>query len=115
MDQICLVLPVLLGRSGNARRLMQEVDGARGAEHDRFERRLGTQNAAWYLADTPLGDLLIGYLELDDLGRAAARLSRSHDDFDHWFNAGLRDATGVDLSAGERLPLPELLCSWRAR
>jgi hypothetical protein len=115
VQQICLVLPVRLGRTGHARRLMQDVDCARGAEHDRFERRLGIQKAAWYLAGTPLGDLLIGYLELDDLDRAAALLSRSHDDFDLWFNAGLRDATGIDLSAGERLPLPELLCSWRAQ
>ena len=48
-------------------------------------------------------------------GRSAARLSHSRDDFDLWFKAGLRDATGIELSAGERISLPELLCSWSAR
>jgi hypothetical protein len=115
MNQICLALPVLMGRTGHARRLMRELDGARRAEHDRFERRLGTEKAVWYLAGTPLGELLIAYLELEDLGRADALLSRTRDDFDLWFNAGLRDATGIDVSAGERIALPELLCSWRAR
>lgn len=104
-----------MGRTGQARRLIQELDGARGVEHDRFERRLGIEKAVWYLAGTPLGELLIAYLELEDLGRSAALLAHSRDDFDLWFNAGLRDATGIDLSAGERVSLPELLCSWRAR
>lgn len=115
MDQVCLALPVLMGRTGHARRLMRELDGPRSVEHDRFERRLGIEKAVWYLAGTPLGELLIGYLELEDLGRALALLSRSDDDFDLWFNTGLRDATGIDLTAGERISLPELLCSWRAQ
>jgi hypothetical protein len=115
MNQICLALPVLIGRTGHARRLMQELEGSRRVEHDRFERRLGTQKVVWYLAGTPLGEFLIAYFELEDIGRADALLSRRRDDFYLWFNAGLRDATGIDLSAGERIALPELLCSWRAR
>ena len=115
MNQICLALPVLMGRTGHARRLIQELDGARGVEHDRFERRLGIEKVVWYLASTPIGELLIAYLELEDLDRAAELLSRSRDDFDLWFNAGLRDATGIDLIAGERISRLELLCSWRAQ
>jgi hypothetical protein len=115
VNQVCLALPVLMGRTGHARRLMQELNGARGAQHDRFERRLGIEKAVWYLAGTPLGEILIAYLELEDLGRAAALLSRSRDEFGLWFKAALRDATGVDLSNRERIELPELLCSWRAQ
>jgi len=91
---------------------MQELEGPRRPERDRFARRLGIHKAAWYLAGTPLGELLIGYLEMDDLNRAAALLSGSHGDFGRWFNASVLDATGVDLSAGEQIPLPELFCSW---
>jgi hypothetical protein len=115
VNQICLALPVMMGRTGQARRLMQELGGARGVEHDRFERRLGIDKAVWYLAGTPLGELLIAYLEVEDPGRAAGLLSRAQDDFDRWFTAGLRDATGIDLGAAARIPLPELLYSWRAR
>ena len=104
-----------MGRTGQARRLMQDLAGARGVEHDRFERHLGIDKAVWYLAGTPLGELLIAYLELQDTNRAATLLSRSQDDFGRWFTAGLRDATGIDLSAAGRISLPELLCSWRAQ
>jgi hypothetical protein len=112
VNQICLALPVLMGRTGHARRLLQELDGGRRVDHERFAQRLGIHKAVWYLAAIPLGDLLIGYLEVDDLDRAAALLARSHDDFDLWFNAALRDATGIDLSAAHQAPLPQLLCSW---
>jgi hypothetical protein len=108
MDQICLALPVRMGRTDLARRLVRELDG-------RLERQLGIERSVWYLADTPLGDLLIAYLELESLERARQLLASSPDGFGAWLNAGLRDATGIDLSAGERPRLPELLGSWRAR
>ena len=113
-------LPGAPGAPGAERQRPAPHAGARwrppGCRARRFERRLGTQNAAWYLADTPLGDLLIGYLELDDLGRAAPRLSRSHDDFDHWFKAGLAATPPVSTSAPANDSCGrELLCSWRAR
>jgi len=101
-----------MGRTGHARRLLQELDGGRRVDHERFARRLGIHKAVWYLAAIPLGDLLISYIEVDDLDRAAALLARSHDDFDLWFNAALRDATGIDLSAAHQVPRPQLLCSW---
>jgi hypothetical protein len=112
MNQICLALPVLMGRTGHARRLLQELDGPRRVDHDQFARRLGIHKAVWYLAAIPLGDLLIAYLEVDDLDRAAALLSRSGNAFDLWVNAALHDATGTDLSTARQVPLPELLCSW---
>jgi hypothetical protein len=113
VTQLCLALPVLMGRTGLARRLIRELDGERGDERDRLERRLGIERSAWYLAGTPLGDLLIAYLELDSPQRAEELLIGSREGLPVWLKAGLRDATGVDLSAGERPPLPELLCSWR--
>jgi hypothetical protein len=115
MDQICLALPVRMGRTDLARRLVRELDGERREQHERLERHLGIEKSVWYLAGTPLGDLLIAYLELESLDRARQLLASSPDGFGAWLNAGLRDATGIDLSAGERPPLPELLGSWRAR
>jgi hypothetical protein len=111
MDQICLALPVRMGRTDLARRLVRELDGERREHHD----RLGIEKSAWYLADTPLGDLLIAYLELESLERTRRLFASSADDFGAWVTAGLHDATGIDLSAGERPPLPELLGTWRTK
>jgi hypothetical protein len=103
-----------MGRTDLARRLLRDLAGRRRQEHDRFERDLGIEKSVWYLAGTPLGELLIAYVEVESLERAGQRLRGGQDDFGTWLNSGLRDATGIDLSAGERPPLPELLCSWRA-
>jgi hypothetical protein len=114
VNQICLALPVLMGRTELARRLVRDLDGKRRHELDRFERDLGIEKSVCYLAGTPLGELLIAYVELESPARAGRLLGRTQDGFGAWLKAGLRDATGIDLSAGERPPLPELLCSWRA-
>src|SRR3954454_2973244 len=87
MHQICLVLPVRMGRTSLVRRLVQQLD------HD----GLDAGKAAWYLAATPLGDLLIAYLELESETGLGA-----------WLTAGLGEATALDESATS----PELLGSW---
>jgi hypothetical protein len=112
MHQICLALPVRMGRGSLARRLIHELEDDRREEHERLERRLGIEKSVWYLADTPLGELLIGYLELESPERAGQLLVRSHDGFGAWLSAGLRDATGIDLHGGERPARAELLGSW---
>jgi hypothetical protein len=114
MEQICLALPVRMGRTGLARRLVDEVSGERRAQLGQLESLLGVEKSVWYLAGTPLGDLLIGYLELERPERARQLLAKSQDGFGSWLNTALRDATGIDLSAGERPELPELLGSWPA-
>jgi hypothetical protein len=115
MQQICLALPVRMGRTSLARRLIRELSGERREEHDRLERRLGIEKSVCYLADTPLGALLIAYLELESLERAQRLFRASEDGFGAWLATGLREATGIDLGAGERPAVPELLGSWSAR
>ncbi|HMI92304.1 MAG TPA: hypothetical protein VK509_13100 [Polyangiales bacterium] len=105
-----------MGRTSLARRLIRELHRERREEHDRLERRLGVEKSACYLADTPLGALLIAYLELESPERAQRLFAAAEDDgFGAWLTSGLRDATGIDLGAGERPAVPELLGSWSAR
>jgi hypothetical protein len=89
MHQICLVLPVRMGRTSLVRRLVHQLD------HD----GLDAGSAAWYLAATPLGDLLIAYLELESETGLGA-----------WLTAGLGEAAALDGSAAT----PELLGSWQS-
>jgi hypothetical protein len=98
MDHICLALPLLPGKSAEARTFMQQLDGSRRAEFDASERRIGIGKELWYLAALAAGDHLIAYMESDDFGRALQGFVGSRDPFDMWFKAQMQSITGVDLN-----------------
>ena len=112
MDQICLVVPVIPGRTADARDFMRELEADRNADYQRSEQRIGITKEAWYLARTPAGDQLVGYMESPDFPAALSMFAQSQDEFDRWFRQRLVDATGVDLSIPPTAPLPELLFSY---
>lgn len=114
MDQICLALPLLPGKSDDARAFMRELDTTRKADYDHSERRIGIMKEVWYLASLPAGDQLIGYMETADFGRALEMFAASRADFDVWFKRRLQEVTGVDLEAPPAGPLPELLSRYEA-
>jgi hypothetical protein len=114
MDQICLVVPILLGRTADARDFMRELEADRKADYQRSEQRIGIVKEAWYLARTPAGDQLVAYMESPDFPKALAMFSHSHDEFDLWFKQRLADATSLDLNTPPAAALPELLSSYSA-
>jgi hypothetical protein len=114
MDQICLVVPILPGRTADAKDFMRELETARNPDYQRSEQRIGIVKEAWYLAHTPAGDQLVGYMESPDFPKALSTFSRSQYEFDQWFKQRLADATGLDLNTPPADPLPELLSSYSA-
>jgi len=114
MDQICLVVPILPGRTADARDFMRELETGRNADYQRSEQRIGIVKEAWYLARTPAGDQLVAYMESPDFPAALSAFSQSRDEFDRWFKQRLADATGLDLNTRPTGPLPELLSSYPA-
>ncbi len=85
MDHICLALPVLPGKTAEARTFLQQLDGPRRAEYDASERRIGITKELWYLAKLPTGDHLIGCMESKDFGSALQGFVGSRELFDVWF------------------------------
>jgi hypothetical protein len=114
MDQICLVVPVIPGRTADARDFMRELEADRNADYQRSEQRIGIVKEAWYLARTPAGDQLVGYMESPDFPTALSMFAQSSDEFDQWFKHRLADATGLDLNTPPEASLPELLSSYQA-
>jgi hypothetical protein len=114
MDQICLVVPVLPGKTADARDFMHELEGDRKPSYQHSERRIGIVKEVWYLARAGAGDQLVGYMESPDFGKALSMFSQSRDEFDLWFKQRLADATGLDLNTPPSAPLPELLSSYAA-
>ena len=98
MDHVCLVMPILPGKTHDAREFMRELDGPRRSEYDRSERRVGMAKELWYLATVPGGDQLIGYMEAENFGRAVTQFSASQESFDLWFKKRMADVTGVDFN-----------------
>jgi hypothetical protein len=98
MDQICLVLPILPGKTADARAFQRELDTDRKADYDRSEQRIGIGKELWYIASLPSGDQLVAYMESPDFQRALQMFVDSRDDFDEWFKRRLADVTGVDMN-----------------
>jgi hypothetical protein len=114
MEQICLVVPVLPGKTADARDFMRELEADRNADYQASEQRIGIVKEAWYLARTPAGDQLVAYLESPDFAKALSLFSQSRDEFELWFKQRLANATGLDLNSPPAGPLPELLSSYAA-
>jgi hypothetical protein len=85
MQEVCLVAPLLSSKMEATRTFMGELDGARRDEYDASERRIGIRKEVCFLAPTPAGELLVGYIESGDFENAFAAFVRSRDEFDVWF------------------------------
>ena len=98
MDHICLALPIVNGKTADARTFLQQLDTTRHAEFDRSEQQIGITKELWYLATLQSGDHLIGYMEAADFKRALASFVASRDPFDLWFKEQMLAVTGLDLN-----------------
>jgi hypothetical protein len=116
MDHICIALPVLPGKTSQARAFMQALDGPRKDDFDRSERAIGITKELCYLANLPSGDHLIGYMEAVDFNRALQLFVASQDAFDMWFKAEMLAATGFDRNnPPATFQTPELLSHYQAQ
>jgi hypothetical protein len=115
VDRICVVFPILPGKSQAARAFQQELDTERKADYGRSERAIGITKEMWFLASLPSGDHLVVYMESPDFKRALGQFSQSQDEFDRWFKQRVVDVTGVDFNnLPPDLKLPELVSSYEA-
>ena len=115
MDQICLVLPILPGKTEDARAFQRELDTDRKADYDRSERRIGIPKEVWFIASLPTEDQLVAYIESPDFNRALQLFVESQDAFDQWFKRRLAEVTGVDLNnLPPDMQLPELVSRYEA-
>jgi hypothetical protein len=98
MDHICLALPIVDGKTSDARTFLRQLDTTRRAEFDRSEQQIGITKELWYLAKLASGDHLIAYMESADFSRALSSFVASRDSFDLWFKEQMLAVTGVDLN-----------------
>jgi hypothetical protein len=115
MDRVCVVFPILAGKTAQARDFQRELSEQRMTEYDRSERRIGITAEHWFIASVPGGDQFVVYIESEDFGSALGQFSQSRDAFDLWFKEQLAATTGVDLnSPPPDMKLPELVSTYSA-
>jgi hypothetical protein len=115
MDQVCLVIPILPGKTDDARAFQRELDTDRKADYDRSERRIGIPKEVWYIASLPTGDQFVVYIESPDFNRALTLFVESRDEFDEWFKRRVAEVTGLDMNnLPPDMQLPELVSRYEA-
>ena len=114
MDQVGFALPVIEGKTRDAEAFFEELESSRKRDYATSEQRIGVTKEAWYIQHTPMGDLLVAYIESPDVASALRLFSQSNDEFDQWFKRGLANITGVDLNSPPPWPLSDLVSSFSA-
>lgn len=107
------MFPVLPGKEDAARAWLNEVSGPRAAEFDAMQRESEITRETVTLQETPVGSFLLVWFE-GNVEKAFGVVATGQDEFTAWHRAQLSDVTGLDLSAPEEGPPPELLVDWRA-
>ncbi len=114
VDAVCFALPILEGKSEDARAFFEELETQRKNAYAASEQRINITKEAWYMQQTPQGDLLLAYIESPDFADALSKFSKSQDEFDDWFKRRVAEVTGVDLNDPPLGPLSEQLSSYEA-
>jgi hypothetical protein len=98
MDRVCIIFPILPGKTDAAREFMRALETERKTDLARSNQSVGMTREVWFLATGPAGDQLIGYAEMADFNRVIAEVAESRDEFDTWYKRQLAEVTGVDMN-----------------
>src|SRR5919199_690546 len=114
MDQTLFALPILPGKTEDARAFLRELESECKEQYAASERRLGLVKEVWALQQTPQGDLYVVYFAGQDIGRAFQQFAASQDEFDQWFKRRVQETTSADLNTPPPGPLSEILSDYQA-
>ncbi len=113
MPAVSFTLPLLPGKTETDRSAMTSCwRGERQGDFEQSRRRLGITREAVWIQATPQGDVVVIYMEADDLETAFKGVATSGEPFDRWFRDHVRDVHGVALEDG--FPPPEQILDFRA-
>lgn len=101
MPAIGFVLPLLPGKTDVDRAAMVSCwHGERRAAYEDARRRAGITREAVWIQPGPTGDVVVVYMEADDLEAAFKTVASSEEPFDRWFRDHVREVHGIALEDG---------------
>lgn len=113
MPAVGFTLPLLPGKTETDRAAMTSC--WRGERRDAFQesrKRHGITRESVWIQPTAHGDVVVVYMEADDLEAAFKGVASSDEPLDRWFRDHVRDVHGVALEEG--FPPPEQILDFRA-
>ena len=112
MQVVGFVLPLLPGKTEVDREAMTSCgQGARKSAFEESRRSHGVTREAVWIQPTPAGDVVVVYMEAEDLDAAFKGVATSDEPFDKWFRDHVRDVHGVALEDG--ITPPEQILDFR--
>lgn len=116
MQHVCIMLPVLDGKTQDARDFLAEFEKVDARKRDSSQLQSGMVKEIWYLVSLPAGDYLVVYGETEDLSAASQAFAESQEELDVWFKEQVAAVTGVDLGdpSSPGVIVPELLSFYSA-
>lgn len=106
MAEMIFAMPVLPGKKEAAREMFKEISNSRKNEAEAANQRDGITRETWFLQSSPMGDLLLGYLESDDMEKSSAAYAADTDPYSVWQKGKIKDITGIDVSDNSNPPPP---------
>lgn len=107
------LFPVLPGKEDAARAFAKEVAGPRREAFTATQARSSVTRETWSLLTTPMGSFMNVWFEGDVEG-AFTDLATADDEHTVWSRQQILDVTGLDMSAPDDSPPPELVLDWSA-
>lgn len=107
------LLPVLPGKEDAGRAFAKETLGAHLDGFAAAQSRSSVTRETWSLLSTPMGSFVNVWFE-GDIEAAFADLATADDEHAVWFRQQILDVTGIDMSAPDDGPPPELILDWSA-
>ena len=114
MASLASAFPILPGKTEQWKHFCQEMVGPRRSQYEASRKRLGVTREVAYLQPTPQGDMVVVYMEAQNISRVFEGFGISQEPFDVWFRERVKEIHGVDFSQPLPGPLPEAIVDWRA-
>jgi hypothetical protein len=111
MQSINFSLPILPGKSEDVKAMFKILKDQKWNEYEKAQKKSGVDKERAFLQTTPMGNMLLIYIESKDIQKTFMSFSESKDLFDIWFFEEIKKNTGVDFNRAI-LPLPELLVAY---
>ncbi len=114
MNQTLFAVPILPGKTEQARAFLGALEGERKEQFAACERRLGVTKEVWAIQPGPQGDLLLCYFAAADVEEVAAAFTASEEAFDVWFNTQLAEMTGPNWNSPMQNARSQILADFQA-
>lgn len=112
MQHKLYAIPIRTGNTEQVKRNFEEMKGARKEQCEANRALMGVTREFVCLQHLPQGDIVIAYLEGEDLGQAGEKMKASGSEYARWVVEEVLPLYDADLSHGR--PLAEVLTDWHA-